>query len=111
VPDSFPEPRSRAAGDIGPTPPVAKGMGLPWDVAVDDAVAAIGEARTRHGDTFVVDSGDDHYLFTFSPTGVESFYALPEEAASKGPQPRPVSEQIGGVARTADRCPVAYALR
>ena len=26
----------------------------------------------------------DHYLFTFSPAGVESFYALPEETASKG---------------------------
>jgi len=32
----------------------------------------------------VVDSGDDRYLFTFSPTGVSSFYALPEEQASKG---------------------------
>ncbi len=31
-----------------------------------------------------MNSGDDHYLFTFSPAGVESFYALPEEAASKG---------------------------
>ena len=30
------------------------------------------------------DSGGHHYLFTFSPTGVESFYALPEESASKG---------------------------
>ena len=29
-------------------------------------------------------AGADHYLFTFSPTGVESFYALPEETASKG---------------------------
>ena len=56
---------------------------MPWDIAVDDAVAAIAAARDRHGDTFVVDSGDDH-LFTFSPTGVESFYALPEEVASKG---------------------------
>lgn len=67
-----------------PSPPVAEGTGLPWDVAVDDAVAAIAAARARHGDTFAVDSGDDHYLFTFSPTGVESFYALPEDAASKG---------------------------
>ncbi len=50
----------------------------------DDAVAAIAAARARHGDTFAVDSGDEHYLFTFSPTGVESFYALPEEKASKG---------------------------
>jgi cytochrome P450 len=67
-----------------PTPPYADGVGLPWDVTVDDAVAAIAEARARHGDTFVVQSGADHYLFTFSPTGVESFYALPEEIASKG---------------------------
>jgi cytochrome P450 len=64
--------------------PRAEGTGLPWDVAVGDAVAAIAEARARLGDTFVVNSGADHYLFTFSPTGVESFYALPEEKASKG---------------------------
>ena len=67
-----------------PTPPYAEGTGLPWDVTVGDAVAAIAEARARHGDTFVVQSGPDHYLFTFSPVGVESFYALPEEIASKG---------------------------
>jgi cytochrome P450 len=66
-----------------PSPPYAEGTGLPWDVAVDDAVAAIADARARHGDTFVVESGGDHYLFTFSPTGVESFYALTEETASK----------------------------
>ena len=71
-------------GVIEPSPPVAEGVGLPWDVPVDDAVAAIAAARTRHGDTFVVDSGGAHYLFTFSPTGVESFYGLSEEAASKG---------------------------
>ena len=64
--------------------PVADGVGLPWDIAVDDAGAAIATARERCGDTFVVDSGGGRYLFTFSPTGVESFYALPEEAASKG---------------------------
>jgi hypothetical protein len=69
-----------------PTPPsaVAEGTGLPWDVDVDDAVAAIAAARARHGDTFAVDSDEDHYLFTFSPAGVESFYALPEAKASKG---------------------------
>jgi len=66
-----------------PTPPIAEGTGLPWDVTIVDAVAAIAEARARHGDTFVVHSGRDHYLFTFSPVGVESFYALPEEIASK----------------------------
>ena len=64
--------------------PLAEGTGLPWDVAVGDAVQAIAEARARLGDTFVVNSGKDHYLFTFSPTGVESFYALPEDKASKG---------------------------
>jgi hypothetical protein len=69
---------------LTPSPPYAEGTGLPWDVTVDDAVAAIAEARARHGDRFVVESGDNHYLFTFSPTGVESFYALPEEKASKG---------------------------
>jgi cytochrome P450 len=67
-----------------PEPPVAEGIGLPWDVSVDDAVAAIAEARARYGDTFAVRSGDDHYLFTFSPAGVEAFYRLPEETASKG---------------------------
>lgn len=64
--------------------PVADGVGLPWDVAVEDGLAAIAAARARHGDTFVVKSGGNNYLFTFSPTGVESFYALPEDAASKG---------------------------
>ena len=67
-----------------PDPPHAEGIGLPWDVSVPDAVAAIAAARARHGDTFAVQSGPDHYLFTFSPTGVESFYGLPEEKASKG---------------------------
>ncbi len=74
-------------GFPAPPPPVANGTGLPWDVPVDPdlgAVAAIAAARDRHGDTFVVRSGSDHYLFTFSPVGVESFYALPEEKASKG---------------------------
>jgi cytochrome P450 len=51
---------------------------------VTDAVAAIAAARARHGDTFAVRSGSDRYLFTFSPTGVESFYSLPEDKASKG---------------------------
>ncbi|MBV8290630.1 MAG: cytochrome P450 [Mycobacterium sp.] len=67
-----------------PAPPYAEGTGLRWDVSVPDAVAAIAAARARHGDTFAVHSGRDHYLFTFSPTGVESFYGLPEEKASKG---------------------------
>jgi len=67
-----------------PAPPYAEGTGLPWDVPVGDAVATIAAARARYGDTFVVESGAEHYLFTFSSIGVESFYALPEETASKG---------------------------
>lgn len=69
---------------ITPAPPFADGVGLPWDVPVDDAVGQIAAARARYGDTFAVRSGDDSYLFTFSPGGVDSFYALPEDKASKG---------------------------
>jgi cytochrome P450 len=64
--------------------PTADGVGLPWDVPVDDAVAAVASARAACGDSFVLCSGGTHYLFTFSPTGVESFYALVEDVASKG---------------------------
>jgi len=73
---------------IRPAPPVAAGRGLPWTVEVDDAVAEIRAARAEHGDTFVLGAEGgrprDRYLFTFSPGGVESFYALKEEEASKG---------------------------
>ena len=65
-------------------PPVATGAGMPWDTPVADPVAALAEARRSLGDTFVVESGDDCYLFTFSAVGVKSFYALPEDRASKG---------------------------
>jgi cytochrome P450 len=73
-----------SANDPVPAPPLAEETGLPWDVSVDDAVAAIASARARHGDTFAVASGNDNYLFTFSPAGVEAFYRLPEDKASKG---------------------------
>jgi cytochrome P450 len=73
-----------ATTPIVPAPPHAAGVGLPWDVGVDDAVGAVAAARRRHGDTFTLASGDDTYLFTFSPTGVAAFYALPEDVASKG---------------------------
>jgi cytochrome P450 len=65
-------------------PPIATEARLPWDAVVTDAVATLAQARARLGDTFVVDSGDDRYLFLFSPMGVAAFYALPEEQASKG---------------------------
>ncbi|MEU0496403.1 cytochrome [Mycobacterium sp. NPDC006124] len=64
--------------------PFARGVGLPWDVEVSDAVGALADARAIHGDSFVVRSGGRDHLFTFSPAGVESFYALPEDVASKG---------------------------
>lgn len=69
---------------ISPMPPVATGVVLPWDEEVSNPVAALASARSRFGDTFAVDTGPDRYLFTFSPRGVESFYALAEEEASKG---------------------------
>ena len=55
---------------------------LPWDGPVADPVAALAGARAELGDTFMDASG--RYLFLFSPEGVRSFYALPEEQASKG---------------------------
>ena len=57
---------------------------MPWDEDVADPVEAIAEARREYGDTFVVESAGDRYLFTFSPVGVASFYAIEESVASKG---------------------------
>jgi cytochrome P450 len=65
-------------------PPIAVGTALPWDHAVADAVATLTAARQSCGDTFIVDSGPDRYLFTFSAEGVSALYALPEDVASKG---------------------------
>jgi cytochrome P450 len=69
---------------VTPMPPVATDIGLPWDVPVQDPIAALAEVRRTLGDTFIVASGGDLYLFTFSPRGVRSFYALPGDRASKG---------------------------
>ena len=69
---------------ITPMPPVADGVALPWDASVGDAVAVIGEARDALGDTFVVDSGAERFLFMFSPVGVAELYGLAEDHASKG---------------------------
>jgi cytochrome P450 len=69
---------------VTPEPPHADGVALPWDAETGDPVRALAAAREKYGDTFVVDSGPDRYLFTFSPQGVASFYGLPEAAASKG---------------------------
>src|SRR4051812_28224726 len=64
-------------------PPLAA-TALPWDADLPDPVAALAQAREECGDTFAVASGNSTYLFLFSPVGVRSFYALPEDAASKG---------------------------
>jgi cytochrome P450 len=76
--------RSAGPPSPDPMPAIATAARLPWDAVVEDPVGTLAEARTRLGDTFVVDSGDDRYLFVFSPAGVAAFYALPEEKASKG---------------------------
>lgn len=68
---------------ITPMPTVADCV-LPWDGPVSDTVAAIGAARSACGDTFVIDGGEDRYLFLFSPEGLRDFYAVPEQQASKG---------------------------
>src|SRR5215467_1533716 len=71
---------------VEPLPSIAS-LRLPWDAADEgpnDPVAALAQARARHGDTFVVDSGGTRYLFLFSPAGVRAFYAVPERQASKG---------------------------
>jgi cytochrome P450 len=65
-------------------PPIAADTALPWDHPVSDAVEALVAARETCGDTFVVDSGPDRYLFAFSARGVSAFYGLPEDHASKG---------------------------
>jgi cytochrome P450 len=59
-------------------------VALPWDERQADPVATLAAARAIHGDTFVVDSGADRYLFLLSPEGVRGFYAVPEDDASKG---------------------------
>ncbi len=69
----------------GPPPLPHARFGLPWDDAdAPPPVEAFVQARRELGDTFTLDSGDDHYLFLFSPEGMRSFYALAERDASKG---------------------------
>jgi cytochrome P450 len=67
-----------------PLPVIAAGVRLPWDAVVENPVATLADARARLGDTFIVDSGGDRYLFLFSPMGVAALYGVPEEKASKG---------------------------
>ena len=75
--------RSAGPPSPDPMPPIATAARLPWDAVVEDPAGTLAEARTRLGDTFVVDSGDDRYLFVFSPVGVAAFDGLPEEGAGE----------------------------
>ncbi|MDQ1534127.1 MAG: hypothetical protein QOF28_1888 [Actinomycetota bacterium] len=69
---------------IEPPAPAAD-ITFPWDDAdAPDPVEALGAARRELGDTFTVDSGDDRYLFVFSPVALTGFYAIAERVASKG---------------------------
>jgi len=69
---------------VRPMPPIAD-LEFPWDERdASDPVAELGDAREDLGDTFIVDSGRDRYLFVFSAESVREFYALPEAVASKG---------------------------
>jgi cytochrome P450 len=65
-------------------PPIAA-VHFPWDTPEgSDPVVELSEAREALGDSFIVDSGRDRYLFVFSAEAVREFYALPEAVASKG---------------------------
>ncbi len=71
------EPAAPTVG--GPLPWVEGGLGLLWD-----PTAFFGRQRARHGDTFVVDAFGHRLFCVFSPEGVRSLYAQPEEHASFG---------------------------
>jgi cytochrome P450 len=69
---------------VTPQPPQAD-FQLPWDdPEATDPVKNLEQARKEHGNTFKIESGRDHILFTFSPEGIQALYALPEATASKG---------------------------
>jgi cytochrome P450 len=63
----------------GRLPWLGGGAGLLWD-----PTAYFERQRRRHGDTFVVDTFGQRLFCVFSPEGVRSLYAQPEEQASFG---------------------------
>ena len=63
----------------GPLPWVRGGFGL-----LTDPAAYFERQRRRHGDTFVVDAFGHRMFCVFSPEGVRSLYAQPEDRASFG---------------------------
>jgi cytochrome P450 len=71
------EPMPARAG--GPLPWVEGGLGL-----LRNPTGLFERLRARHGDTFVLDAFNHRFFCVFSPAGVRSLYAQPEEEASFG---------------------------
>jgi len=63
----------------GPLPWVRGGLGL-----LSDPTAYFARQRRSHGDTFVVEAFGHRLFCVFSPEGVRSLYAQPEDKASFG---------------------------
>jgi cytochrome P450 len=78
---------SAALPQIEPMPPVVGGS-LPWVGGglglLRDPTGFFTRQRSRHGDTFVVDAFGHRLFCVFSPAGIRSLYAQPEEQASFG---------------------------
>jgi cytochrome P450 len=72
---------------IEPLPPVVTGH-LPWVAGglglLRNPTQFFVRQRDRHGDTFVLDAFGHRLFCVFSPAGVRSLYAQPEEQASFG---------------------------
>jgi len=63
----------------GPLPWLGGGLGL-----LRDPTGLFDRLRATHGDTFVLDAFNHRFFCVFSPAGVRSLYAQPEEEASFG---------------------------
>jgi cytochrome P450 len=63
----------------GPLPWVHGGLGL-----LRNPTGLFEKLRATHGDTFVLDAVGHRFFCVFSPAGVRSLYAQPEEEASFG---------------------------
>jgi cytochrome P450 len=63
----------------GPLPWLGGGLGL-----LRDPTRSMERLRARHGDTFVLDAFNHRFFCVFSPSGIRSLYAQPEEEASFG---------------------------
>jgi cytochrome P450 len=63
----------------GPLPWVDGGLGL-----LRNPTRLFERLRDRHGDTFVLDAFNHRFFCVYSPAGVRSLYAQPEEEASFG---------------------------